>query len=89
MSNPQLESIADQRRAAELAHIKAKRESVQRRLTTDVIGMNGAPRPASQTAEIQKVADELDARAERLRSLAGDELIAEFAPNEARIARRG
>jgi hypothetical protein len=78
MSNSRLESIAAARRAAELHRISVQRERAARR-RADAIGHSGTPRPASMTAEIQKVIDELDAKAARLTALRGDELVAEFA----------
>ena len=79
MSNPQLETIADQRRASALHRINTERERVARALTMNVIGASGAPRPAAQTAEVQKVLDGLDAKVVRLAALTGDQLVAEFA----------
>jgi hypothetical protein len=80
MSNAQLESIADARRARELARIRAEKDRVNRVLAMGVIGNNGAPRTEAQTAGIQKVIDELDARASQIQAMTGDELVNEYVP---------
>ena len=65
MTNPQIESIARQRRDHQIALIQPERERVQRELA-NVIGATGTARPAAQTAQPLQVADELEARRARI-----------------------
>ena len=77
--NAQLESIADARRAEELRRISVERQRVARRLADEVIGNAGTARPEAQTAELRKVAAELEAKAARLAALESEQLVSEFA----------
>ncbi len=79
MTQARFESIADARRAHALSLLAAERERAARSLAMNVIGNSGTPRPATATAEINRVIDDLDARAARLASLEGDDLVIEFA----------
>jgi hypothetical protein len=79
VNDAQSYAVAVQRRARQIDLLNTERARAERALTNDSIGESGTPRPASMTAEIQKVIDELDAKAARLTALRGDELVAEFA----------
>jgi hypothetical protein len=83
MSSAQLESIADARRARELARIRAEKERVNRVMAMGVIGNNGTPRPATQTAQLEHVLAGLDSRANQIQALTGDDLVAEYVPEAA------
>jgi hypothetical protein len=78
MTNPALETIATTRRAHELQVLQLDKERAQRALADGVIGCNGQPRSAWQTSQLNQVVDELDARADGLRALTGDDLVNKY-----------